>query len=39
MTSLEFELVFTIAMSAGIAVAIEAPSNSKLRVSAVENTM
>jgi hypothetical protein len=39
MTSLEFELAFTIALSAGIAVAIDAPSNSKLRISALENTM
>jgi hypothetical protein len=40
MVSLEFELAFTMALpSAGIAVAMDAPSNSKLRIRAVENTM
>jgi uncharacterized protein (UPF0333 family) len=40
MVSLEFALAFTIALlSAGIAVAIDGPSNSKLRISALENTM
>jgi hypothetical protein len=39
MTSLEFELAFTIALSTGIAVAIDAPSNSKLRIKVLENMM
>jgi hypothetical protein len=40
MTSLEFELAFTIVLwSTGIAAAMDAPSNSKLRISALENTM
>jgi hypothetical protein len=39
LTSLEFEFAFTIALSTGIAIAIDAPSNSKLRISALENAM
>jgi hypothetical protein len=39
MTSLELELATTALLASGIAVAMDAPSSSKLRMSALENTM
>jgi hypothetical protein len=40
MTSFESELAFTMALwSTDIAVAMDAPSNPKLRINALENTM